>query len=147
MTKSEIPPRETSLLAQPLKTLVRAFKETPEADLKNGTDATLSLDETLDLLGHGRRRAIVDQFGATDQRHIPVADLAEEIACAEYGCPPSELTGDQRKRVYIALVQSHLPRLDAADVVTYRSEAKVVTRGQHFDYLCHVCTALRDAVS
>ena len=147
MTTSEILSRETSLLAQPLKTLVRAFKETPETDSENDTDAALSLDETLDLLGHGRRRAIVDQLAKTDRRHIPVTDLAEEIACAEYGCPPSELTSDQRKRVYIALVQSHLPRLDAADVVTYRSEAKVVTRGQYFEYLCHVHTVLRDAAS
>lgn len=146
MTTSETPSRETSPFAEPLKTLIRTFKETSEPDFKGKSDSSPSLDEVVNLLGHGRRRAVLEELAETNQRRISVADLAEDIACAEYGCLPSELTSDQRKRVYIALLQSHLPPLDDADIVAYDSDAKVVTQGPQFEYLWHAYTALRDAV-
>jgi hypothetical protein len=147
MTTSETSLRETSLFAQSLRTLVEAFKHPGEGDRETETEPSLSLDETLDLLGAARRRAVVDELAKTDQGTISVGELAEVVACVEYDCTPSDLTPEQRNRVYIALYQSHLPRLDAADIVTYDSQTKIVTQGPQFKQLWRAQTALRDAMS
>lgn len=104
------------------------------------------MDETVNLLSQGRRRVIIEQLATTDQRRTSVADLAEDVACTEYECTPAELGSDERKRVYIALQQSHLPQLNDADIVLYDSNATLVSKGPNFQQLRHAQLALRDAL-
>lgn len=44
-------------------------------------------------------------------------ELAEYIAALENDKPQSELTSQERKRVYVGIYQTHLPKMDDADVV------------------------------
>jgi len=61
----------------------------------------------------------------------PVAkdDLARRVAAREYACAPTDLTDAQRKRTYVSLHQTHLPRLADADLVRRESETVVPKPG------------------
>jgi hypothetical protein len=51
-------------------------------------------------------------------------DLARRVAARECACAVTDLTDAQRKRTYVSLHQTHLPRLADADLV--RREAETV---------------------
>lgn len=146
MTIPETPPRDASLSARLLKSLLQIFDSSQQSVSEEEIDQSLSMDETVNLLRQGRRRVIIEQLATTDQRRTSVADLAEDVACTEYECTPAELGSDERKRVYIALQQSHLPQLNDADVVLYDSNATLVSKGPNFQQLRHAQLALRDAL-
>lgn len=86
------------------------------------TDGSLSIakDDLFHLLQNGRRRAALRYFAAQPEREeFDMRTLAEEIAAWENGIPVQQLDSDQRQRVYIALYQSHLPKLDDLGVIEY----------------------------
>lgn len=85
----------------------------------------LSKDVIFDLLKNGRRRDIIEYLIAAD-RMVTIAELSEHIAARENDIPLEELTSTQRKRVYVALYQTHLPKLDDAGVIDYESNRGTV---------------------
>lgn len=87
---------------------------------------TLTLDEAFGLLQNGRRRTVVRQLRSTPETTI--GDLAERVAAEEYDTTREQIRSEDRKRVYIALYQSHLPALADAGVVTYDSNSGHVER-------------------
>ena len=60
-------------------------------------------------------------FSILRSRDDPVGlrELSERVAAWENGCEPDEVTSKERKRVYAALHQSHLPKMDREGVVEY----------------------------
>lgn len=80
----------------------------------------LSRDETFDLLRNRRRRDVV-RYLASAGRTVTLSELAEHIAARENDVSIEELDYSQRKRVYVALYQTHLPKLDRANVLDYES--------------------------
>lgn len=146
MTTSETSSRETSPFVQPLKTLIQIFTD-EENKPANEATPSLSMAETLNLLSHTRRRAAIEQLSNSKENSISVTELAEQIACAENGCSPSELKDDERQQVCIALLHSHLPRLENADIVIYNTEKMTVTAGPLFEHLWDAYMTLSDTVS
>lgn len=74
-----------------------------------------------DVLRNERRRQVIHQLqenGGSDS----VRELSERIAAAETGEEPPPR--DSRQSVYVSLHQTHLPKLDALDVVEYDTDAK-----------------------
>lgn len=57
---------------------------------------------------------------------VDVPDLVDAVAAKEYDMEPEELTEKQRKRIYVSLYQTHIPKLDNLSVITYDEEAGVV---------------------
>uniref|UniRef100_UPI00300F1C3C DUF7344 domain-containing protein n=1 Tax=Halalkalicoccus ordinarius TaxID=3116651 RepID=UPI00300F1C3C len=55
-------------------------------------------------------------------------DIAEQVAAWEHDTTVQQLTSDQRQRVYIALYQSHLPKLADFGLITYNRSRGVVER-------------------
>lgn len=92
-------------------------------------DATLSLDDVFDLLSNARRRHVVELLhehgGAMTFR-----ELTDTVAERETGAPVSY---DERKRVYVSLRQSHLPRLADAGVVEYERDRGTVEVTELFE--------------
>lgn len=78
----------------------------------------LSLDVVFGLLSVERRRRTLEDLRQAGGE-TTLSDLATRIAGLENDVPARRVTSDQRKRVYIALYQSHLPKLDDADVIEY----------------------------
>ncbi|WP_090381525.1 DUF7344 domain-containing protein [Natronobacterium texcoconense] len=147
MTTSKITPQETSPFVKPLQTLVRFFDDPSNSRIDSNDEDTLTVDESLDLLSSSRRRAVIEQLAASEQDHVRVADLAERVAGTEYGCEPSEISSDERKRVYISLIQSHLPRLANAGVVSYAEDTKIVSPGPQYGNIYQAHIALQETLS
>ncbi|MGQ4556072.1 DUF7344 domain-containing protein [Halobellus sp. GM3] len=91
-------------------------------------------DTAFDLLSNGRRRFVLRRL----QRRrdgVELSDLAEELAAAENDLPADELSAQQRKRTYVSLYQTHIPKLADAGVVDYDSDSGMVYPTRHVDEL------------
>jgi hypothetical protein len=69
-------------------------------------------------LKNSRRRSVIRYLLEHDGSGV-LSDVAEEIAAEENDVTVRELSSDQRKRVYIALYQCHLPKMDSLGLVEY----------------------------
>lgn len=87
------------------------------ADSGDGETA-LPLDVLFALLENSRRRETLRYLDDNDGS-ATLDELAETIAAKENGIDIAQLGSQQRKRVYIALYQCHLPRLADAGVIDY----------------------------
>lgn len=82
-----------------------------------------------DLISNQRRRHIIHTL-VTEDRPVSINELATIIAGIEY--PDVERpSSKQRKRIYISLYQTHLPRLDEHNVVNYTDQTVSQTRLTH----------------
>ena len=86
----------------------------------------VSEDELFDVLANQRRRFAVHLLKREEKDKLEIGDMAEQIAAWENGTDMAEITGDERKRVYTALQQSHLPKMDDAGVVEFNKDRGVV---------------------
>ena len=145
MTTSQTPPAETSLLARPINWLRRRLTGRPGPEPQS-LDEDLPVTDTVELLASDRRQAIIEELAGTTQP-MSTATIAERVACAEYDCEADTLNAEQRKRVYIALKQSHLPVLAEANVVVYDVDSNRVARGPQFSQLWQTYTAVVKSLS
>jgi len=91
--------------------------ETPEGPQ---ADVDVDLNELFEVLGNDRRRRVLRYITSpgTDEV-VTLRKLAGHIAALENEIPEDQLGSQQRKRVYIALYQCHLPRMDDAGVLEF----------------------------
>jgi DNA-binding transcriptional ArsR family regulator len=85
-----------------------------------------SLDATFELLKNRRRRLVLRHLETASQP-VSIGDLAEHVAAAENGIRRNELSSQQRKRVYISLYQSHLPKMDEADAIQFDQDRGTIS--------------------
>ncbi|SMO85008.1 DUF7344 domain-containing protein [Halorubrum cibi] len=85
----------------------------------------ISDDELFDVLANQRRRFAVHLL-KREEETMKIGEMAEQIAAWENGVETVEITGNERKRVYTALQQSHLPKMDRAGVVDFNKNRGVV---------------------
>lgn len=104
-----------------------AAESAPEADAESSPDDALPLDVVFGALKNARRRRVLRYL---DDRHEPVSlsDLAEHVAAIENDTSPENLAAQQRKRVYVALYQCHLPKLDDMGVITFNKSRGTIER-------------------
>lgn len=100
-----------------------------EADAESGAGiagsvATVPTDEAFDVLGNARRRAVVRHL--LEHGEVEMGTLAERVAAEEAGTTPEEVGRDERRRIYISLYQSHLPKLAEVGVASYDRDRGVV---------------------
>ncbi|WP_049895490.1 DUF7344 domain-containing protein [Halopiger xanaduensis] len=86
---------------------------------------TLSKGEIFELLRNQRRRYVV-HFLKQDGRPVELGDLAQQVAAWEYDTTPDRVTPEQRKRVYTTLQQTHLPKMDKAEILAFDSDRGVI---------------------
>lgn len=89
------------------------------------TETDLSSDEIFSLLGNGRRRFILRYLKKEDQP-VALSQVVEEVAAWESDKPVEELSENERKRVYVSLYQTHIPKLAAADLINYEDDERTV---------------------
>ncbi|MDX1744669.1 MAG: hypothetical protein R3324_01920 [Halobacteriales archaeon] len=90
-------------------------------DTGSATPRQPSSEAIYGLLADRRRRYALHYLM---QRGEPVTlrDLAEQVAAWENRKPADQLGAQERKRVYIALYQSHMPSMDREGVVEYDAD-------------------------
>ena len=91
-----------------------------------GRSAGVSEDELFDVLANSRRRYALHALTGDETRTHELGDLSERVAAWENGIDVAEVSYDERKRVYTALQQSHLPKLDDAGVVSFDKDRGTV---------------------
>jgi hypothetical protein len=124
MTQS-IPPVEES-------TVEHAEGESPFGD--RTAEEWHMLDRIFDVLSNHRRRRVLQYLERNEQ--ALVGELAEHIAAIENKKAITALSSQERKRVYIALYQSHLPKMASADVVQYDKDRGTVELAAAAAELC-----------
>ncbi|VTT88148.1 hypothetical protein DM2_1482 [Halorubrum sp. DM2] len=85
----------------------------------------LTADGVFELLSNHRRRMVL-YYLRTNGRSVGVQELATQIASMENDVPTDELTSQQRKRVYVSLYQTHLPKMADMDIVEYDKDSGTV---------------------
>jgi DNA-binding transcriptional ArsR family regulator len=91
----------------------------------SGMETELSRDQIFELLSNPRRRMVLyylREHGGSST----VTDLTREIASLEYDIPADELTRQQRKRIYVSLYQTHIPKLAEDGVIDYDEDSNAV---------------------
>ncbi|WP_227356899.1 DUF7344 domain-containing protein [Haladaptatus salinisoli] len=88
----------------------------------------LSRDKIFHILQTQRRRDALRYLKDTDGP-VEMRDIAEQVAAWENDTTVQALTSDERQRVYIALYQSHLPKLDSEGIIEYQKSRGIVERG------------------
>jgi len=104
----------------------------------SGSDETgdrgvaIGLDEIFGLLQNRRRRDVF-RYLAAESEQVRLGELAEQIAARENDKAVSRIDSQERKRVYVALYQCHLPKMADVDAVSYDRPRGTVGRGPNFD--------------
>lgn len=106
----------------------------------------LSTETVCELISNARRRAVIRHVTALDgEQTIEMGDLSRAIAGEEHDIPPATVSAEQRKTVYVSLLQNHLPKLDAAGVVDWNDRSGTVARGQSVDELAALVEGIERA--
>ena len=79
----------------------------------------LSRGEIFDMLSNERRRYALDYLKRHDDTVVELRELVDHIAARENDVREDALHYEQRKRVYSALRQTHLPRLAKRGLIEY----------------------------
>ncbi len=79
---------------------------------------TLPKDVLFSLLSTERRRRVL-KYMADHGTETTLSDLADHIAAKENDTEIRLLSSQERKRVYVALYQCHLPKMDDANVIDF----------------------------
>jgi len=86
------------------------------------SESTLSQDVVFDILSSPRRRYVLYRLRVADGP-IELTELAEQVAAWENNTDPDQITEQERKRVYVSLYQTHIPRLDEVSIVRYDKDS------------------------
>ncbi|QCC52640.1 DUF7344 domain-containing protein [Halapricum salinum] len=89
------------------------------------TTEELTVDVIFEALKNERRRRVIKYLEAQDGR-TELSDVAERIAAEENDKSIQEITYDERKRVYVALYQCHLPKLDDMGIISFNKSRGVM---------------------
>lgn len=85
----------------------------------------LSREVIFDVLRNERRRYVLHYLKQRDGP-VELQPLVDHVAAWENDKPIEEVTSEEHQRVYIALVQTHLPMMSAADVVRFDENERTV---------------------
>jgi hypothetical protein len=85
------------------------------------SESRLSQDLVFDILSSPRRRYVLYYLRQSGEP-VELTTLAEHVAAWENDTTVEELTEQERKRVYVSLYQTHVPKLDEANIVKYDQE-------------------------
>lgn len=114
-----------------------------ESELRSTTGVDEDdLDALLEILKNHRRRVVLGLV-ADRESETDISVLAERIAAAENGKAVEAVTTTERKRVYVALHQCHLPKLAEAGAVSFRKDRGLVGPGPETERFVAVLDVLR----
>lgn len=91
----------------------------------SNNSSTLSQDTAFDLLSNARRRLAL-QYLQEASGPVSIGELATHVAAMENDIPVDDVDSQQRKRTYVSLYQTHVPKLAKAGAVDYDSEEGIV---------------------
>lgn len=85
-------------------------------------------EEIFEILSNERRRLVLRYLRDRESDHIDFRDLVDQVAAWENGTSKNRLGSSDRKCVYTALRQTHLPKLHQFGVVEFDQRRGYVER-------------------
>lgn len=96
----------------------------PESTTTAAGGPEVTQTEAFDILSNDRRRHALHYLSYKDGTKI--GELSRQIAAWENGESLEEVTADERRRVYVSLHQTHLPRMDEAGILHYKNSRDTI---------------------
>ncbi|GAA0652566.1 DUF7344 domain-containing protein [Salarchaeum japonicum] len=90
-------------------------------------------EDVFHLLSNRRRRHTLHYLRQRDGEQVDLRELSQQLSAWENGVPPAEITHRDRKTVYTSLRQTHLPKMDDANVVDYDPNRGHVEPAEEFE--------------
>lgn len=84
-----------------------------------------SRDQAYHILSNARRRFVLQYLEETEEP-IKLIDLAKQGASWENEKPIDELTEKEKKRMYVSLYQTHIPKLSDAGLIHYDTDSQEI---------------------
>jgi len=97
-------------------------------------DPELSQDVVFDVLSSSRRRYVLYYLSQREQP-VELPSLAEEVAAWETESTVEDLSSQERKRVYVSLYQTHIPKLEEVGLVDYDQDTGEVSLTDQSDQI------------
>lgn len=94
----------------------------PSGSLPGETDEARGIErgEIFEMLSNTRRRYVLHYLKQREPgQQVPLREVVDQVAAWEQETEIAQLDSAERKRVYTALKQTHLPRLDEFGIVDY----------------------------
>lgn len=76
-------------------------------------------EQIFETLSNERRRYVLAYLQQHDDESVEFGELVTQVAAMENGVAVDRVTADQRKSVYVGLRQTHLPKMDAYNLIEY----------------------------
>ncbi|PSP91446.1 hypothetical protein BRC87_02895 [Halobacteriales archaeon QS_4_66_20] len=92
----------------------------------------LGLDQLFEVLQNQRRRCVL-KYLREHEEATTLSDLSEQIAAWENDKEVRRISSSERKRVYVALYQCHLPKMDDMGVVEFEKARGTIEPGEHIE--------------
>lgn len=89
----------------------------------NGPELTQT--EAFDILSNDRRRHALHYLLSHDEG-TEIGELSRQVAAWENGESLDQVTAEERRRVYVSLHQTHLPRMDEAGILQYENSRDTI---------------------
>jgi hypothetical protein len=106
------------------------------------TESSIEREQIFEILSNERRRLVIRYIKRHDGDRIDFRDLVDQLAAWENDTTREEVDSNDRKCVYTALRQTHLPKLDRFGVIEYDNQrGSIEARGAVEDvvqYMDHV---------
>ncbi|PSP60146.1 hypothetical protein BRC73_03680 [Halobacteriales archaeon QH_7_66_37] len=103
---------------------------TPE--IREHRSRELGLDQLFEVLQNQRRRYVLNYLREHEEM-TTLSDLSEQIAAWENDKEVRRISSSERKRVYVALYQCHLPKMDDMGVVEFEKARGTIEPGEHIE--------------
>lgn len=87
----------------------------PPSKVIDSTANADAYDEVYTILSNSRRRFAIRIM--LEAERMDKGTLADRVSEAEFNKPIEEISSKERQRVYVALVQSHLTKLEESNIV------------------------------
>lgn len=98
------------------------------------SEQALSQDVVFDILSSSRRRYVLYRLREAEGP-VELTKLAEQVAAWENDTDPDQITEQERKRVYVSLYQTHIPRLDEVGLVAYDKDTGKIELAEDADQI------------
>lgn len=98
------------------------------------SDQQPTKDDVFDILRNRRRRYVLGYL-RDHEGVVELSELAEALANWESDDEDAYITHRDRKRAYVSLYQTHLPKLDRAGIVEYNQPRGTVELGPDYRYV------------
>jgi hypothetical protein len=86
-----------------------------------------SVDTVYEVLSNSRRRYVLSELRRREES-VAMMTLATGIGAQEADIRPEAVSPSERKRIYVSLYQTHIPKLESAGLAEYDSDTGTVSQ-------------------